>query len=107
MRTAAIAAIVAMTGSAAVACSAVEDDAARLACYDDAHADVSLIRCTDIGGTAKCDILTPSPSDLLSCTIYGADGKPIARESAFGGSGLIIRDMAASDIDHIDCVNVM
>lgn len=107
MRTAAIATIAALTGSAAIACSAIEDDAERLACYDAAHAEVSLIRCTDLAGSAKCDILTPSPGDLLSCTIYDAAGKPIARESAFGGSGLIIREMEAAQIDHVDCTKVM
>lgn len=103
MRTAAIAAIVTITGSAAAACSAVEDDAARLACYDARYSDVSLIRCTQAGRHASCDLLTPSADTFASCVVFDASGEPIARNTASGTSGLPLMDMDADSVASIDC----
>lgn len=92
--------------STAQACSSIENDGDRLSCYDSRYRTIELIRCTDLLGTALCEVLTPSASDLISCVAYSAEGKPLGRAAGFGSAGVHFNDLDAANIDHLDCASV-
>lgn len=103
MKTAVAAAALMFSATAALSCSAISDDAERLACFDQRYSDVSLIRCTQGGRHGSCDLLTPSPDTRASCTVFNADGEPIARSRASGNTGLILMDLDVSNVASVDC----
>lgn len=95
--------LAALIPGSALACSAIQDDAERLACFDATYAEVRMIRCTDMFGTANCEVTSPSPMGLVSCTAFDAAGAVIARASGFGASGVLFPDLSASAIASLDC----
>ncbi|WP_277022265.1 hypothetical protein [Paracoccus hibiscisoli] len=103
MQTAVAAAVLMFSATAALSCSAISDDAARLACFDQRYSAVSLIRCTQAGSHASCDLLTPSPDTRASCVVFDAEGEPIARNSASGSIGLPLMNVDAGLIASVDC----
>lgn len=107
MRSFALAAFAFALPSAALACSTITDDAQRLDCYDARFGEIKLIRCIDRYGSADCEILTPGANDMVSCVAYDASNNPVAKSAAFGAAGLILDDIDASTIDHVDCEKVM
>ena len=99
----AVATLIFLVPGAATACSAIADDAERLACYDGQYRDVKLIRCTDAMGTAICEVLSPSADNMVSCVAMDKEGKPIARGVGASGGGGMFSELDAALIAGLDC----
>lgn len=103
MRLLTSAAFVLLLPTASFACSTTADDADRLSCYDDRYKAVQMIRCTDAGGLALCEVTSPTADDMVSCTAFDSANAPIARGMGMAGSGILFSDLDASKIAHLDC----
>lgn len=98
-----VVALVAVAPDMASACSAIADDAERLACYDGQYRDVKLIRCTDIFGDANCEVLTPAANDMVSCVAMDKDRQVMARSVGVSGAGVTFLGLDAGQIASLDC----
>lgn len=97
------AAVIALAAGRAFACSAISDDAERLACYDQRYSQVELIRCRSLLENAVCEVLSPGTRDRLSCVAFNADNEVLARARGLADSGVLFDGIAADDIVHLDC----
>lgn len=96
-------AFVLLVPAVSFACSDTANDAERLSCYDEKYRAVQMIRCTDVAGTALCEVTSPSAENLVSCTAFDTAATPIARGVGMAGSGILFSELDASKIASLDC----
>jgi len=63
---------------------------------------VKFIRCTDMFGIAKCDIIFEISTNYYDCIAFDATEAPLATGTGFGGS-VMFPDLDASLIADVKC----
>ena len=66
--------------------------------------DTRFLRCTDLSGTASCELLySDDADDMYQCIAFDPDGEPIAATAVFSGMPVMFRDLSATDIADVAC----